>query len=399
MLEFNSPKGYFVHLTKCALKGIAPAEKPDNVTFEEVFEIARKQKVTNLLWDVISKLENKPCPDLFEQWMTDYAMFLNQTALQEIELENLIGVFTSLGYEVLPLKGSLIRKYYPQPDMRTMGDIDFLVKTDMSKPARIKVREIMHENGYIDDVLDDGQVDAFRKSNQLYAEIHYEFMYKTHSHYKDFIIDWSKMPVTDENRLVHTMTSEDLYYFNIGHFLKNMYNRGMGFRSVMDCYILWNSLNEEEKISVSERLENIGVTSFNNALVKLGKIWFDDEENDGSLDTFENYLLDTHVYGIEKNASVLTFAKRNAKSTKKDRLKFYFSRFFPSADMLYDRFAIKHRVFVLLPFLWAARLVLLPFSSKEKIKNIKTEINNVDSVSQQEIDLTKKVFEEVGLEL
>ena len=30
---------------------------------------------------------------------------------------------------------------------------------------------------------------------------------------------------------------------------------------------------------------------------------------------------------------------------------------------------------------------------------IKTEINNVDSVSQQEIDNLKKVFDEVGLEL
>lgn len=399
MLDFNSPKGYFIHLTKCALKGITPNEKPDGVSFEEIFEIARKQKVTNLLWETVLKLKNKPSAQLLEKWQTDYALFLNQAALQEIELENLIGIFTSLGYEVLPLKGSLIRKYYPQPDMRTMGDIDLMVKTDMSKQSRMKVREIMHNNGYTDDVLDDGQVDAFRKGNQLYAEIHYEFMYKNHSHYEDFIIDWDKMPVTDDNSLVHTMTVEDLYYFNIGHFLKNIYNRGIGFRSVMDCYVLWNSLNDTEKISVSDRLENIGVSNFNNALVKLGKIWFDDEENNGSLDTFENYLLDTHVYGIVKNASVMNFVKRDAKSTKKDKIKFYISRFFPSANELYNRFAIKHRVFILLPFLWAARLVMLPFSSRQKIKNIKTEINDVDSVSQQEIDLVKKLFNEVGLEL
>lgn len=399
MLEFNSPKGYFIHLTKCALKGITPDEKPENVAFEEIFEIARNQKVTNLLWETVLKLKNKPCSELLDKWQIDYAVFLNQTALQDIELENLIGIFTSLQYEVLPLKGSLIRKYYPQPDMRTMGDIDLMVKTDMSKQSRLKVREIMFDNGYTADVLDDGQVDAFCKGNQLYAEIHYEFMHKNHSHYADFIIDWNKMPVTDDNSLVHTMTGEDLYYYNIGHFLKNIYNRGIGFRSVMDCYVLWNSLNEEEKISVSERLENIGVTSFNNALIKLGKIWFDDEEDDGSLDTFENYLLDTHVYGIVKNASIMNFAKRDAKSTKKDRIKFYLSRFFPSPKTLYDRFSIKHRVFILLPFLWAARLVMLPFSSKQKIKNIKTEINNVDSVSQQEIDLLKNVFNEVGLEL
>ena len=36
---------------------------------------------------------------------------------------------------------------------------------------------------------------------------------------------------------------------------------------------------------------------------------------------------------------------------------------------------------------------------EKKIENIKTEINNVDSVSQQEIDNLKKVFDEVGLKL
>lgn len=398
MLDKNTAQGYFVHLAKCALKNIKPQEKPQSVSFQEVYSISRLQKASNLLWESIIQLDNKPDKELLYKWHGDYALFLNQTVLQEIELESLIELFTGLGYEVLPLKGSLIRSYYPQPDMRSMGDIDLMVKTDMTAQARQKIRDIMHENGYYDDVLDDGQVDAFRKNENIYCEIHYEFMHRNHAKYSDFVIDWNAMPVDENNPLLHTMSPEDLYYYNIGHFTKNIYARGIGFRSVLDCYVLWNSLNEDEKSRVVERLKKIGLESFNNSLLKVGRIWFDDEQDDSSLDVLQEYLLSTYVYGIEKNAITLNLIKTQSKK-KKSRINFYFSRIFPDANSLYNRFNIKHRIFVLLPFLWLLRLFLFPFSSREKLGNIKREVDTMDCVSQDYIDMTEKLFDEIGLEI
>ena len=399
MIDSNSAKGYFVHLVKCALKGEKPNEIPNGVTFEEIYSIANNQKVSNMLWECVSSLDTKPTGQLSVKWQTDYGVLLNQAVYQEMELESLIELFTGLGYEVLALKGSQIRNLYPQPDMRTMGDIDLMLRTDKSKEARQKVRDIMHENGFSDDVMDDGQVDAFRKDNNVYVEIHYEFMHKTHSHYEDFIIDWDKMPRCESNNLLHTMTVEDLYYYNFGHFTKNIYNRGIGFRSVMDSYVIWNKLTAEQKESVKNRIEKIGLSKFNDSILKVGRIWFDGEYDDGKLDYFQDYLLSTYVHGIEKNAITLNLIKTNKEEQSSSKMSFYLRRIFPDADTLYGRFDLKRRIWILLPFLWALRLILLPFSSKKKFENIKREVNTVDSVSREYIDTTKKIFDEVGLEL
>ena len=46
------------------------------------------------------------------------------------ELEEIRELFEGEGIAFMPLKGSVIRKYYPQPWMRTSCDIDILVKEE-----------------------------------------------------------------------------------------------------------------------------------------------------------------------------------------------------------------------------------------------------------------------------
>ena len=50
MLDINTDYGYFLHLAKCALNDLQPKEKPPEVIFENIFQIARRHSVPNLLW-------------------------------------------------------------------------------------------------------------------------------------------------------------------------------------------------------------------------------------------------------------------------------------------------------------------------------------------------------------
>ena len=243
MFDINTDYGYFLHLAKCALNGTQPKVKPPEVLFENVFLIARRHSVQNILWYSIEKLNNKPSAELLSQWYSDYGVLLRQTAYQEMEIERLTHIFTSRGFDVCPLKGSQIRLYYPEPDMRAMGDIDFLVKTDGSKIQRDVVKQVMLANGYVADVLDDGQVDGYKREDNkdIYVEVHFEFMHPKHVHYEDFIVDWNALLPTDTKGL-YKMSLFDLYYFNIGHFVKNMFSKGIGVKNIADIYVLWHKL-------------------------------------------------------------------------------------------------------------------------------------------------------------
>ena len=392
MFEFNSNEGYFLHLIKCALKDEQPLEKPNSVDWQKVFEIGLKQNAANLAWFSVEKLSSQPEGELFAQWQEVYAKAASKCLKQMMEIDFLADEFTKRGYDIMFLKGSKIREYYPSPDMRTMTDIDMLIKADDRKP----VRAIMKELGYEEDIMDDGQVDAFKKEPIIYTEIHYDFSAENHIHHELFTIDWDNLIETDRPH-IYEMTFEDLYFFNVGHYTKNMSNIGMGIRSVIDCYVLWNAASDEQKERINNKFENSKLFDFNRNLLKIAYIWFDGEEDDGSLDNVQNYLIDTGTYGDNKIALMLRFFDDPENGKVESKAKFLFKRIFPPAEVLYARFKIKKHYFFLLPFLWLMRIILLPFSKEENKQGRRQEIRNFNKFTSEDVENEINIRKELGL--
>ncbi|MDO4379028.1 MAG: nucleotidyltransferase family protein [Erysipelotrichia bacterium] len=389
MFGFNTDEGYFLHLLKCGLKTEKPKEPPVGIDFESILELAIKQDVENIVFLSVDQLNNKPSGELYDNWREFYYKRQKHCLFQDMVLEELIVAFTKAGIDCMPLKGSVIKNYYPNPDLRCMGDVDFLVK----EQNRQIVRDIMYSLGYQDDILDDGQVDGFKRGKLEYVEIHYDFSAENHIYHEIFTIDWNKLVPTETEHL-YQMTLEDLYFFNVGHYVKNMYNKGMGIRGIIDSYVLWNILSESERNSVAARLGAVGLDDFNSKMLKIAYVWFDNEEDDDNLSEIQNYLINRETYGDERTAEVLyTMHKFDTKS----KLNFLIRKIFPTADELYCRFKIKKRMFILLPFLWFARLFALLFGNKSKWENAKGQIEKFDSVDQSAIDYERKVRQEFGL--
>lgn len=394
MYNINSDEGYFLHLLKTALKDEQPEEKPDEVKWERVFEIALRQDAANLAWFGIEKLNNKPPAELYDEWQQVYAKAASKCLKQMMESDLLSEAFVSGGYDIMFLKGSKIREYFPSPDMRTMTDIDLLVKADSREP----VREIMRSLGYEEDVMDDGQVDAFKKYPVIYTEVHYDFSDINHKYHEIFSIDWDRLVETDKPH-IYEMTFEDLYFFNVGHYAKNMHNRGMGVRAILDCFVLWNAASDKQRTAILDRFDKTELKAFHNNLLKIMDIWFCDASDDGSLDNVQQYLLDTGTYGDRTKEVVLRFIDEdNLQAKTKGR--FLFERIFPSKKVLFDRFNVKHRNNLLLPFLWILRIILLPFSKgpgNQGRSGRRNEIKNISKFSSDDVEYEIKVRKEFGL--
>ncbi|MBR1761827.1 MAG: nucleotidyltransferase family protein [Eubacterium sp.] len=389
MFDFNSNEGYFLHLIKSALKDEQPKEKPEGVSWEEVLKIAERQTAANLCWFSIEKLNNKPDGELYTYWQDVYAKAASKCLKQMMEIDLLCNEFTSRGYDIMFLKGSKIREYYPSPDMRTMTDIDLLVKADQRQP----IREIMKSLGYEVDLLDDGQVDAFKKKPVIYTEIHYDFSAENHIYHEIFTIDWDKL-VETQTPHIFEMTFEDLYFFNIGHYAKNMHNKGMGIRAILDCYILWNAATEEQKQNILDKIEKAELGKFHGNLLKIMDIWFNNAEDDGKLDAVQEYLITRHTFGDEKTLRVLQtmYAEQTSSNTEYLRKKI-----FPSATSLYERYRLRKRFFILLPFLWLRRIFGLIFGGKEKWQDAKSQVDVFKTIEQEDIDYERKIRQEFGL--
>lgn len=389
MFDFNTNEGYFLHLLKCGLKSEKPEEPPVGIDFEAIFELAKKQDVENIVFLSIDQLENNIDSNLYSIWQEAYYKRMKYSAFQDMALEELIEVFTKAGIDCMPLKGSVIKNYYPNPDLRTMGDIDFLVR----EQNRQVVRDIMHSLGYEDDLLDDGQVDSFRRSKLEYIEVHYDFSAKNHIMHEVFTIDWDKLVPTGTPHLFK-QTFEDLYFFNTGHYVKNMHNKGMGLRGVVDTFVLWNRLTDNQKQVLNERFAEVNIDEFNSKLVKIADIWFNEVKDDGSLDALQKYLLNKKTYGDYKTETILNAVYSEQTSSNAKYLK---DKIFPSADDLYERFDIKRKCFLILPFLWIWRILLQLFGSKEKWSFAKKQMDTFKTIDQSDIDYERKIREKFGL--
>ena len=392
MFEFNSSEGYFLHLIKCALKDEQPEEKPSEVDWTKVFEIGLKQDAANLAWFSVEKLNNKPEGELFTAWEEAYAKSASRCLKQMMEIDLLTEAFTSAGYDIMFLKGSKIRDYYPSPDMRYMTDIDILVKAENREP----VREFMRSLGYEDDLLDDGNVDAFKKYPIVYVEVHYDFSAENHVYHDIFSIDWDRLVKTDKEHIFE-MTFEELYFFNVGHYAKNMHNRGMGIRAILDCFVLWNAATDEQKKIILEKFENTELREFHNNLLKIMNIWFNGAEDDGSLDNVQSYLLKTETYGSRKSEVMLRFIDDSGEAKAKSKIGFLMGRIFPPKEELYSRFRIKKNLFFLLPFLWLLRIILIPFSKPQNKSGRRNEIKNLKNFSTDDVEYEIEIRKEFGL--
>lgn len=388
MFDFNTNEGYFLHLLKCGLKTEKPEESPVGIDFEAIFKLAKKQDVENIVFLSIDQLENNIDSNLYSIWQEAYYKRMKYSAFQDMALEELIEVFTKAGIDCMPLKGSVIKNYYPSPDLRCMGDIDFLVR----EQNRQVVRDIMHSLGYIDDILDDGQVDGFKREKLVYVEIHYDFSDVNHAYHNLFTIDWDKLVSTDIEHL-YKMTIEDLYYFNVGHYAKNMHNRGMGIRAAIDCYVLWNEMNDEQRQNVLRMFLTTELKKFNDSLLKIAEIWFDGIM-DHSLDTAQQYLLNTKTYSSKKDEITMYAVKDNLDDSN---VKYVMRKIFPYPNELYKRFNIKHKCFVLLPFLWFYRICLQIFGNEKKWDKEKEQLDNFKLVSNDDIEYQIQIRREFGL--
>ena len=108
----------------------------------------------------------------------------------------------------------------------------------------------------------------------------------------------------------------------------------------------------------------------------------------------EEYLISEKTYGSEEATNVVEVLYNY---NEKSRLAFFINRIFPKPDALYRRFGVKKKNFLLLPYLWAKRIVLQLAGRKKNWQSVKSQVDNFDSVNQSDLDYERKVRQDFGL--
>ncbi|MBQ7968405.1 MAG: nucleotidyltransferase family protein [Clostridia bacterium] len=275
---------------------------------QDLLKISSKHDVAHLL--VLGLKQN----DLIPKEKTDIEKCILKAVYRyeqiKYEYDNLCTALEKAQIPFLPLKGAVIRKYYPEEWMRTSCDIDVLVREeDIEKSKTL----LVNEYGYKYDGKGSHDISLFSPAN-IHVELHYDLVEDGRANASSNVLKnvWNVSVVRDGCAFWYEMPDEYYYFYHIAHMAKHFENGGCGIRPFIDLWIL----DHMKDIDISARDELLSqgrLLKFSNVSRMLSEVWFGGKEPDELSLQMQAFLLHGGVYGSTDNRVALQQKKKGGR--------------------------------------------------------------------------------------
>ena len=301
------------------------------------------------------------------------------------ELGELTRTLEEAGIDHIPLKGSVLRGYYPEPWMRTSCDIDVLVNLDELETA---AQTLVEKLGYERKSKTSHDVSMFTRGG-VHVELHYDLL-------EDGIVNsvarvlanaWETSTLSEGKKHQRVFTDEMFYFYHVAHMAKHFIHGGCGVRPLVDLWILDNKVAHGD---AREKLLRDGeLLQFCRSAGALSRVWLDGEEHSALTLKMEKYLLSGGAYGNFDNLTVMQNRKKGSK------FKYIMQRIFLPYDEIKYGYPILQKHKWLLPFYWVRRWFKL--LDKRTARRVAWETKRTSEMSSDEIKSADRFLSDVGL--
>lgn len=382
--SFQETSLYLCALMRGALGGEKAPEKPDEISWEDVYTLAKNNSVDGLSFLGVSDLLWPPPMELFKKWRQSYDIGLYRQLGFEEERLQIEKILNHEGISVLYLKGILLTEYYPMPGMRSMADNDILygfVQEDKRGgyqirgetqeeqeafvcQARERLKERMEERGYhIEGEPGDREEDnhdVFIKQPFYNFEFHWDLLPKRSRHYWYYKNPWKKAVRDSQNPFHFQFEPEDEYIFLLLHASKHYEAGGAGFRFLADLYVFLEKRKDSLNWNyIQQELRSLGLPEFEEEMRTLSKAVLGKGGPLGEREKEQvSFLLDRMTYGRGdkegRNEFLLWKKERNAKSEWEAKWRYALDRIFLPGEMSKRDypFFYKYRAFKPILIVW-----------------------------------------------
>ena len=279
------------------------------------------------------------------------------------------------GTSFMPLKGSVMHRYYPEPWMRTSCDIDILIhKEDLEKTAQYLIARL----SYRQEQTGSHDVSFFTPSG-VHIELHYNLMEPGHAKASAEVLRdvWKASVVKSGYQYWFEMSDAMFCFYHIAHMAKHFETGGCGIRAFLDLWILEHrpGLNQA---TCDALLEKGDLLTFANAARRLSEVWFTNAESDELSSQMEDFILQGGAYGNQKNRIAIQQIKKGS------RFRYAISKIFLSYEELKFHYPILQKHRFLTPFYEIKRWFKLLFRGGLKRSAKELEINRRIAKTQTE---------------
>ena len=379
-----------LYLMACALQGVSAREEIlADADLKQLLIMARKHSVASMVCMALEKTAIFANADetAKKQWLDAKNKAVRKNMLLDAERKAILHELEIQGIWYMPLKGSILKDWYPKPGMREMADNDIL----FDPSGREQVREIFQNRGY--KTVSFGKInhDEYEKPPIYNFEMHVSLF---HGMYKEFTKQYENvkerlLPV-DGTAYQFAFTPEDFYVFALAHAHKHYSHSGTGVRTLADLYVMDRHLGGiMDRDEVEQKLTQLGIAEYEqhsrvlaeklfSAVRPLAEIELTEDEKEMLL-----YYCDATTYGTVGNSvnNRLHELQENSEDiTLWTKLKYCGVRLFPGKEFCKYAYPFVYKHPWTMPFFWVWRIVDKGITHRRKVKQ---ELKALKAVSKK----------------
>lgn len=350
----------------------------------ELIKTASKHDISHLL--VFGLKQNKLIPVESTEIENHIYKAVYRYELLQYEYKTIRDIFEERKIKFIPLKGAVIRGYYPEPWMRTSCDIDILVPIEEIEKAE---SILVEKYGYKRHRKGGHDISLFSISG-VHLELHYNLIDDDKSSVIPKTLNdvWNSAVLQNGFNYLYEMPDDVFYLYHIAHMAKHFACGGCGIRPFIDLWIL-DGFQNADKEKRDSLLASCNLLKFANSVRKLSSVWFGDSSHDLVTKQMEEYTLCGGLYGNTANRIMIDHQRKGG------RIKYAFSKIFIPYSVIKYQYPILQKHKWLTPFMQVRRWFRIIFCGH--LKRVIKELRFSNTISKEEATTTKTFLKNIGL--
>ena len=347
-----------------------------------VYRLAKKHDLAHIVSNYV--YQNKITVEKAElraKLQKEEMMSVYRNEQMKYTFEQICDIFDEANIPYVPLKGSVIRPYYPYENMRTSCDIDILIHEENLEAAI----SCLENTGYRCGDKNYHDVSLY-SPNKIHLELHFNIQENMDSLDNVLKDAWNYASLVKGSR--YEFNKNFFVFYMYAHMAYHFLSGGCGVRSLLDIWVMEHKMNAPYSCA-EDLLKKAGIYEFASEMSNISNKCFSFNERDEFSDLILEYICDGGIYGSKENNIAIY------KSKDKSSFNYLMERlFFPYKCMIVS-YPILKKAPYLLPFCWVVRWMKAIFDNK--LNKFTFEMSKAKKIPDQTIREIKEIRSRLGL--
>lgn len=360
-------------------------ELPEDFSMASLLSMAKRHQIATIIVEALAFHESLDVSNCIDRLLQISGLSISITETQMQETQTLCAAFEEEKIDYALLKGAVVKDYYPKKYLRTMADVDILIRDDQYE----RILPIMKRLGYTQEIESDHEYN-WRKGH-VHMELHKYLIPSYNKRYFAFFGDgWDRMHPVREGSTEYAMSDEDQFLYTFTHYAKHFRDGGIGIKHLMDLWVCKKACQQMDEAYILKSLKKMDLDEFYTNVMQTIAVWFDGAELTPITKLITREIISGGAYGKEeahKKSEIVRVSK-----TSKFRWTMRMI-FLPYKNMCMKYPFLRYLPF-LLPIMWVVRwITALFFKPNDTKKNVQV----VRNMSQKSVDHYREYLDSIGL--